>query len=62
MENAAGRVLRLIRRQRLFFGFALGANRSLKSQPRAVLPGDVLHRPARRTNRLGLRGRRALQA
>ena len=33
--------LRLVGRQRLFFGFAFGANRGLKCEARAVLSGDV---------------------
>jgi hypothetical protein len=35
---------RLIRWQRLFFGFTLGADGSLKSQARAMLSGGVFHR------------------
>ena len=33
--------LRLVGRQRLFFGFAFGANRGLKCEARAVLSGNV---------------------
>jgi hypothetical protein len=55
MEKASGRGMRLIGRQRLFFGFALGANRSLERQPRAVLPGDVLDRPALRARAVSAR-------
>jgi hypothetical protein len=45
----------LIRRQRLFLGLALGANRGLKGKARASLTGDMLDRPSRRTNRRGRR-------
>ncbi len=42
-EYRRGR-LRLIGRQRLFFGLALGANRGLKCEARSVLSGDVFDR------------------
>jgi len=38
------RSLWLIRRQRLFFGFALGAHCELERKPCRLLSGDVLHR------------------
>ena len=42
-EHGRG-LLRLVGRQRLFFGFAFGANRGLKCEARAVLSGNVFDR------------------
>ena len=45
--------LRLIGRQRLFFGFTFSANGSLECKPRTMLSGDVFDRTARRAGWFG---------
>jgi hypothetical protein len=44
MLNATGAALRPIRRQRLFFRFALGPHGQLKREPRRLLSGHVFDR------------------
>ncbi len=53
--------LRLVGRQRLFLGFSLRANCSLKSEARAVLARNMFHGTACRASRFGLRWRPTLQ-
>jgi len=47
--------VRLIRRERLFFGLALGANGGLKRETRSVLSGNVFDRSVADALGFGLR-------
>src|SRR5271165_32629 len=53
--------LRLIRRQRLFFRFAFGANGGLKREAGSVLPGNVFDGSVADALRFGLRGGSAFE-
>ena len=55
------RLLRLVGREGLFFGFSFGANRSLKRQARSMLSGNVFHRSVSRAGRLRWRRCSAFQ-
>ena len=54
--------LRLVGRQGLFFGLALGANRGLKRETRSVLSGNVFDRSVARSRWLRLAPQRRLRA